>query len=77
MANVHDAIDSLREPAAALFEEVRAALADGAQVKLSGFGNFYLRDERPLYHAVWHLFVLGGTAFHFCAVWLHVVPLAD
>lgn len=31
------------------FEEVRAALEDGDQVKLSGFGNFELRDknERP------------------------------
>lgn len=31
------------------FEEVRAALEDGDQVKLSGFGNFDLRDknERP------------------------------
>ncbi|RUO31674.1 integration host factor subunit alpha [Aliidiomarina sedimenti] len=31
------------------FEEVRAALESGEQVKLSGFGNFELRDkaERP------------------------------
>jgi len=31
------------------FEEIRAALEDGRQVKLSGFGNFDLRDknERP------------------------------
>ena len=31
------------------FEEVRLALADGRQVKLSGFGNFDLRDknQRP------------------------------
>ena len=31
------------------FEEVRAALESGDQVKLSGFGNFGLRDknERP------------------------------
>lgn len=31
------------------FEEVRGALADGTAVKLSGFGNFDLRDknERP------------------------------
>lgn len=31
------------------FEEVRAALEDGDQVKLSGFGNFDLREknERP------------------------------
>ena len=32
-----------------LFEEVRQALAPGQQVKLSGFGNFDLRDknQRP------------------------------
>ncbi len=31
------------------FEELRASLAVGEQVKLSSFGNFYLRDknERP------------------------------
>ncbi|MFP4080630.1 MAG: integration host factor subunit alpha [Ectothiorhodospira sp.] len=31
------------------FEEVRSALEDGEQVKLSGFGNFTLRDknQRP------------------------------
>ena len=31
------------------FEEIRSALARGEQVKLSGFGNFDLRDknERP------------------------------
>ena len=31
------------------FEEVRACLEDGEQVKLSGFGNFELREksERP------------------------------
>lgn len=33
----------------AFFEEVRGALEEGEQVKLSGFGNFDLRDkgERP------------------------------
>ncbi len=32
-----------------LFEEIRTALEEGEQVKLSGFGNFDLRDknERP------------------------------
>ncbi len=31
------------------FEELVAALADGEQIRFSGFGNFYLRDkkERP------------------------------
>lgn len=31
---------------------------------------FYSRDtSTPYYHAVWHLFVLGGTASHIAAVW--------
>jgi integration host factor subunit alpha len=34
-----------RELVDMFFEEVRGALADGAQVKLSGFGNFDLRDK--------------------------------
>jgi len=29
------------------FEEVRAALSNGEQVKLYGFGNFDLRDKKP------------------------------
>ena len=38
-----------RELVDLLIEEVMATLAAGEQVKLSGFGNFYLRDkhERP------------------------------
>jgi hemolysin III len=35
---------------------------------------FYTRDHRPLYHAVWHLFVLAGSTCQFCLVWLCVVP---
>lgn len=29
---------------------------------------FYNLDGRRFYHAIWHLFVLAGSAFHFCAV---------
>ncbi len=38
-----------RELVDSLFEELRSALAGGEQVKLSGFGNFDLRDknQRP------------------------------
>jgi integration host factor subunit alpha len=38
-----------KEMVEAFFESVRGALADGSQVKLSGFGNFDLRDknQRP------------------------------
>lgn len=35
-----------KEMVEAFFEEVRASLADNEQVKLSGFGNFDLRDKR-------------------------------
>jgi len=38
-----------RELVALYFQELGASLAVGEQIKLSGFGNFYLRDknERP------------------------------
>ncbi len=38
-----------RELVDLFFQELVAALADGEQIRLSGFGNFYLRDksERP------------------------------
>ena len=38
-----------KELVEAFFEEIRASLASGRQVKLSGFGNFDLRDknQRP------------------------------
>nr|WP_301289317.1 integration host factor subunit alpha [Natronocella acetinitrilica] len=38
-----------KELVESFFEEIRSALEDGTSVKLSGFGNFDLRDksERP------------------------------
>jgi hemolysin III len=34
---------------------------------------FYLNDEKFKYwHGIWHLFVLAGSALHFCAVLLYV-----
>ena len=35
-----------REIVELFFEEVRASLADNTRVKISGFGNFDLRDKR-------------------------------
>jgi integration host factor subunit alpha len=35
-----------RELVDLMFEEMREALSNGEQVKLSGFGNFDLRDKR-------------------------------
>jgi len=37
---------------------------------------FYVRKGHPWMHAVWHVFVVLGTACHFVAVWNQVVPRA-
>ncbi|SFC77887.1 hemolysin III [Bacillus sp. OV322] len=36
---------------------------------------FYVWRGFPFHHAVWHLFVLGGSAAHFFAVLLYVLPI--
>ena len=33
---------------------------------------FYARESMKLNHAVWHLFVLGGSIFHYFTVFLLV-----
>ncbi len=38
-------------------------------------GVIFYAWERPYHHAIWHLFVLAGSAFHFVAVLRYVVPL--
>ena len=35
---------------------------------------FYLWRRLPYHHALWHLFVLTGSVFHFFAVFCSVVP---
>jgi hemolysin III len=37
---------------------------------------FYAWERLRYGHAVWHLFVLGGSACHFLAVLYHGVPAA-
>ncbi|MCF6136776.1 PAQR family membrane homeostasis protein TrhA [Pseudalkalibacillus berkeleyi] len=36
---------------------------------------FYVWRAFPYHHAVWHVFVLAGTAFHFFAILLYVLPI--
>jgi len=36
---------------------------------------FYAWEKLPFNHAIWHLFVLTGSVFHFCAVIFYVIPL--
>jgi hemolysin III len=35
---------------------------------------FYLWRRLPYHHAIWHLFVLAGSALHFFAILLYVIP---
>jgi hemolysin III len=42
----------------------------------TGGAVFYLWKRLPYHHAVWHLFVLAGSACHWAAVFLYVVPRA-
>ena len=35
---------------------------------------FYLLKKLPYNHAIWHFFVLGGSACHYVAVLLYVLP---
>lgn len=37
---------------------------------------FYLADRIPYMHAIWHLFVIGGSALHFSAIYYGVLPHA-
>jgi len=36
---------------------------------------FYVWKKLPFSHAIWHLFVLGGSICHFFAVLFHVLPV--
>ncbi|WP_219835905.1 hemolysin III family protein [Paenibacillus sp. R14(2021)] len=54
--------------------------AGGLHLLLAGgllytFGTFfYMWRSFKYHHAVWHLFVLGGTVLHFFAIMLYVLP---
>jgi len=49
-------------------------LAGGLSYTL-GTGFYVLRQIR-YHHAIWHLFVLAGSIFHFFAILLYVIPVA-
>lgn len=37
---------------------------------------FYVWRRLPYHHAIWHMFVLAGSALHFFAILFYVIPLA-
>ncbi len=58
---------------------VAALPAGGLQLLIAGGlcytggAVFYLWKRLPYHHAIWHLWVLGGSACHWAAVYLYVV----
>ncbi len=62
--------------------QLSLSLATGGLVLL-GLGGviyslgvvFYVNKRIPYNHAIWHLFVLGGTIRHFFAIYLYVKPI--
>jgi hemolysin III len=39
----------------------------------TGGAVFYLWNKLPYNHAIWHVFVMGGSFSHFCAVYWYVL----
>jgi hemolysin III len=59
------------------------AVAPGGLILLAAGGLcytlgviFYVWHRLPYHHAIWHLFVLGGSVCHFFTVLFYVIPLA-
>lgn len=56
--------------------------ADGFRLLVAGGlcytlgSGFYLWKRLPYHHAIWHLFVLGGSACHWAAIFFYVLPRA-
>jgi hemolysin III len=46
-------------------------LAGGVSYTLGVY--YYINDSKPYYHAIWHLFVLGGSIFHYLMILLYVI----
>jgi len=38
---------------------------------------FYIWQNLRFHHAVWHLFVLGGSVLHYFAILFYVIPGAN
>jgi hemolysin III len=67
------ALVALRPLTAALAQGGLILLVLGGIAYTSGV-LFYVRPRLPYHHAFWHAFVLAGSALHFFAILLYVVP---
>ena len=64
----------LKPLAAALAGPGLALLFTGGAAYTIGVA-FFLWDRLPFNHAIWHVFVLAGSACHFAAIFYYVTPL--
>jgi hemolysin III len=46
-------------------------------IAYTGGAVFYLWHKLPYNHAIWHLFVLAGSAFHYAAIFAYVLPVPE
>jgi hemolysin III len=51
-------------------------LVVGGGLAYTGGVVFFLYERLPYNHAIWHLFVLAGSAAHFFAILFYVIPMA-
>ncbi len=63
-------------PLAAVLPPPALLLLGLGGVAYSGGAVFYAWRAFPYHHAVWHLFVVAGSALHYLCVLWYVVPLA-
>ncbi|MBM4371128.1 MAG: hemolysin III family protein [Deltaproteobacteria bacterium] len=68
------AVVALRPLVEALPAGGLALLAAGGLCYTGGVA-FYLWERLPFHHAVWHLFVLGGSTCHFFCMVRYVLPM--
>jgi len=50
-------------------------LVAGGAAYLGGIIFFVLDKRKPIFHSVWHLFVLVGSTFHWFCIYKYIVPL--
>ena len=51
------------------------ALLFAGGIAYTGGVVFFAWDRLPFNHAIWHLFVIAGSVFHFLAVWFYILPM--
>jgi hemolysin III len=62
------------KPLIAVLDSGGLALLVTGGLAYTGGVVFYGWNKLPYNHAIWHLFVLTGSACHFFAIYLHVLP---